>query len=129
MSPLLLDTQIALWWLADDRRLTPALRDSLSAARSVHVSSASTWEVAIKIAIGRLRLDLAPSASFASVCAQQGFELVPVSHEDAWAVLDLPAGRADPFDRLIAATARRRGWTVVTADRGFEELNVATLWP
>lgn len=93
------------------------------------MSSASTWEVAIKISIGKLELDLEPSTSFASVCADQGFRLVPVSHDDAWAVLRLPSSRADPFDRLIAATARRRGWTVVTADPAFDELGVPTLQP
>lgn len=38
------------------------------------------------------------------------------------------AARRDPFDRLIAATARRRNWTLVTRDPGFAELAVSTLW-
>ena len=126
---LILDTHIALWWLADDARLRSELRDAVIGAPAVHLSSASTWEVAIKIAIGRLKLDLDEGVTFASACAAQGFRLMPVDHDDAWAVRDLPANRSDPFDRLIAATARRRGWTVVTADPVFEELGVATLRP
>ena len=129
MSPLILDTHIALWWLADDARLTPRLREHVTRARDVCLSSASTWEVAIKLSIGKLSLELETNATFASVCAEQGFRLVPVDHEDAWAVLALPVSRADPFDRLIAATARRRGWTVVTADAVFDDLDVATLTP
>jgi PIN domain nuclease of toxin-antitoxin system len=129
LSALILDTPIALWWLADDRRLTPRLRELVGQSADVCLSSASTWEVAIKLAIGKLRLDLDPDTTFASVCADQGFRLVPVDHADAWAVLSLPATQADPFDRLIAATARRRSWTVVTADPGFDDLGVPTLGP
>lgn len=129
MSALILDTHIALWWLADDARLTPRLRDLVGRSSDVYLSSASTWEVSIKLAIGKLNLDLEADTTFASVCAAQGFRLVSVDHADAWAVLSLPATRADPFDRLIAATARRRGWTVVTADAAFDDLGVPTLSP
>jgi PIN domain nuclease of toxin-antitoxin system len=129
LSALILDTHIALWWLADDPRLTPRLRELVAQSTDVYLSSASTWEVAIKLAIGRLRLDLDTDTTFASVCAAQGFRLLAVDHADAWAVLSLPATRSDPFDRLIAATARRRGWTVVTADAVFDDLGVPTLRP
>lgn len=129
MSALILDTHIALWWLADDARLTPRLRDLVGRATDVYLSSASTWEVAIKLAIGKLKLGLEADTTFASVCAAQGFRLLSVDHADAWAVLSLPLTRADPFDRLIAATARRRGWTVVTADPAFDDLGVPTLSP
>lgn len=129
MNALLLDTHIALWWLADDARLTLRLRDHVLRSAAAYVSSASTWEVAIKLAIGKLRLDLDAEATFASTCAAQGFRLLDIDHLDAWAVLDLPTTRADPFDRLIAATARRRGWTVVTADPQFDGLDVPVLRP
>ena len=129
MRSLILDTHIALWWLADDPRLTAPLRVRVEQSTEVYLSSASTWEVAIKLSIGKLKLDLEPGLTFASVCVAQGFRLASVDHEDAWAVLGLPMTRADPFDRLIAATARRRGWTVVTADPTFDELDVATFRP
>lgn len=129
MRELLLDTHAAIWWLADDRRLTDAAKAAVLAAPAVHLSAASTWEVAIKQAIGKLDLGLDGRQSFAQVCADQGFTLATVTHEDAWAVGELPPTRTDPFDRLIAATARRRRWTVVTADPGFGELDVAVLDP
>jgi PIN domain nuclease of toxin-antitoxin system len=70
LSALILDTHIALWWLADDGRLSPRLRELIAKSTDVCLSSASTWEVAIKLAIGKLRLDLDPDTTFASVCAQ-----------------------------------------------------------
>jgi len=129
LSALILDTHIALWWLADDARLTPGLRELVGRSTDVYLSSASTWEVAIKLSIGKLKLSLEPDTTFASVCVAQGFRLSSIDHDDAWAVLRLPITRADPFDRVIAATARRRGWTVVTADTVFDDLDVPTLRP
>ncbi len=129
MSSLILDTHVALWWLDDDPRLTMRLRAAIENADDVNLSSVSTWEVAIKLAIGKLKLALDPGTTFASVCADQGFRLASVEHADAWSILDLRSSRADPFDRLIAATALRRGWTVATADAVFAELGVATIGP
>lgn len=127
MSALLLDTHVVLWWLGDHPRLSDEVRDAVTDADAVHVSAATTWEVAIKTVIGKLDLTLPEGSTFPEVCAAQGFDLVPVTHDDAWVVRSLPAPRADPFDRLLAATARRRGWTLVTADAGFDDLGVELL--
>lgn len=129
MTTLLLDTHVVLWWLSDDERLTPQGREAVSAADVVCVSAATTWEVTIKAAIGKLEMDLAEHPTFPAACLAQGFVLVPVEHQDAWSVGGLPPARTDPFDRLIAATARRRGWTVVTADRAFDQLEVKLVRP
>lgn len=129
MTTLLLDTHVVLWWLGDDERLTPRGREAVTAADVVCVSAATTWEVVIKAAIGKLEIDLADHASFPAACLAQGFALVPVEHQDAWHVGGLPPARTDPFDRLIAATARRRGWAVVTADSAFDGLGVDLVRP
>lgn len=125
---LLLDTQVALWWLLDAPELSPRTRAAVRGATQVHISAASTWEVAIKRAIGKLALVLPQGMSFPDACRAHGFTLADVTHADADAVATLDAERRDPFDRLLAATARRRGWTLVTRDPHFAELGVATLW-
>lgn len=118
-----------VWWLDDDPRLDRTARERIAGAPAAHISAASTWEVAIKQALGRLEVALPEGESFPSFCRAQGFSLVGVDHADAWAVADLPRSRTDPFDRLIAATARRRGWTVVTADPVFDDLDVPIIRP
>jgi PIN domain nuclease of toxin-antitoxin system len=56
---LLLDTQIALWWLTYPKRIVPSVREWVEQAEDgVFVSRASLWELAIKISLGKLRLDL-----------------------------------------------------------------------
>ena len=55
---LLLDTHVLLWWLADDPRLTPAMRTAIAdPSTAVMVSAASAWEVAIKAAVGKLTME------------------------------------------------------------------------
>ncbi len=125
---LLLDTHAALWWLLASAEMPDATRQAIIAAGAVHVSAATTWEVAIKRAIGKLELTLPDGMTFSGACRAHGFSLADVSHADAEAVAELPRARRDPFDRLIAATARRRNWTLVTRDPGFAELAVSTLW-
>lgn len=128
VGSLLLDTHVVVWWLLGDPKLPPRVRSAIDAAPAAHVSAATTWEVSIKLALGKLELNLARDTSFPAACREHGFDLVDVTHADAEAVAALPPARSDPFDRLLAATARRRGWTLVTRDPAFARLQAATLW-
>jgi PIN domain nuclease of toxin-antitoxin system len=59
VSRLLLDTHLLLWWLDGDRRLSPSVVERVQApGAEVFISQASLWEMAIKVAIGKLRVDL-----------------------------------------------------------------------
>jgi PIN domain nuclease of toxin-antitoxin system len=129
VTGLLLDTHVALWWLADDPRITERGRETILRAPRAAISAASTWEIAIKRSLGKLDLQLREDERLPVVFADQGFELLAVDHDDAWAVDTLPASRTDPFDRMLAATARRRGLALVTADAAFDGLGVTVLRP
>ena len=53
---LLLDTHVLLWWMFDDHRLRPTMREAIGdPATSIVVSAASAWEIAIKAAVGNWR--------------------------------------------------------------------------
>ena len=110
---LLLDTHVFLWWCADDPRLAePARRAIRSGANPVFLSAASVWEMAIKQALGRLRVPEPPSLAVARL----GIAGLPVALEHAEATLELPPLHRDPFDRLLVAQARIEGLTLVTRD-------------
>ena len=54
----LIDTHIVLWWLADDRNLSPSIKDTISNPdNSVVISVVSLWEINIKTSIGKLIID------------------------------------------------------------------------
>ena len=121
---LLLDTHVLLWWLADDPRLTPAMREAIAdPSTSVVVSAASAWEAAIKAAVGKLRVP----DGLREELVRHGFDELPVTVEDGLAAGALPRHHADPFDRMLIAQAARRGFVLVTADRRFAAYDVLTL--
>jgi PIN domain nuclease of toxin-antitoxin system len=110
---LTLDTHVLLWWLENDPVLGKGARTAIMDDRNiVIVSAAVVWEIRIKQALGKLQID----PSFLEVIRDQGFELLPVTADHAYAVGDLPMHHRDPFDRLIIAQALLEGLTVVTRD-------------
>ena len=112
MSGLLLDTHVALWWLAAEP-LSPAAVDAITdPATDVHVSVASLWELAIKASLGRFRLE----DEFVDVLAAEGLALLPVRPAHVYGIRDLPLHHRDPFDRMLVAQARAEGLTLVTRD-------------
>jgi PIN domain nuclease of toxin-antitoxin system len=121
---LLLDTHVLLWWLADDPRLTPAMREAIAdPSRSVVVSAASAWEAAIKASVGKLRVP----DGLRDELVRHGFDELPVTVEDGLAAGALPRHHSDPFDRMLIAQAARRQFVLVTADRRFSDYDVLTL--
>ena len=128
MNPLLLDTQVLLWWKEGSRKLGPLARRAIeSRAGSAHVSAVSAWEIAIKSQLGRLKLAAPLHTWMPDELERDGFELLEITVQHAVAVTALPARHADPFDRLLIAQARLEGLTIVTSDTAFEEYGVRLL--
>ena len=121
---LILDTHTALWWQADDPRLSDGARRAIATADIVWISSASAWEAAIKVSNGRLRLR---EPLGVAVLADDFTELaVSLKHADEFE--RLPRIHGDPFDRMLIAQARVEGATIVTHDRTFEKYGVPVIW-
>jgi PIN domain nuclease of toxin-antitoxin system len=121
---LLLDTHILLWALADDSRLPAVVRAAVADGRNrVLVSAASSWEIAIKKALGKLRSpdDLIEQVEHAR------FEPLDITIEHTLGVAELPLHHADPFDRLLVAQARADRLTLVTMDPKLQPYEVDLL--
>lgn len=121
---LLLDTHALLWWSGDDRRLKREPRRAIAGADAVAVSAASAWEVAIKIALGKLTM----RTPFEQVVEINEFESLPITFAHAAALMGLAPHHRDPFDRMLIAQALVEGLTIVTHDRRFETYGVPVLW-
>jgi hypothetical protein len=111
--PLLLDTQILIWWLLGDDRLR-ATTQELIATNPCHVSVASVWEVAIKHRLGKLPLD---PIRFRNGCLEAGAALLMIRDSHVIETAALPAIHEDPFDRLLIAQARCERLMAVSSDR------------
>ena len=110
---LLLDTHVFLWAVAGSRQLKSATRTMMQAADEVMVSSASIWEIAIKVRLGKLAAD--PVALVAAI-VDSGFKELPVRALHAAQVAALPLHHTDPFDRLLIAQAMVEPLRFLTAD-------------
>ncbi len=114
---LLLDTQVAIWWLAGDRRMSRATQAIIrTGATEVFVSRISLWEMAIKTSTGSLRIDL---SRFAEEIERTGFRWLGLETSHILMVATLPshADHRDPFDRLLVAQSLVEPLILLTADR------------
>jgi len=121
---LLLDTHVFLWWKENNPRLETSAREAISNAEVVFISAASAWEIAIKSALGRVRLP----ASFAEGVTESGFVELPVGFSHAAAVQLLPMHHTDPFDRMLVAQSTVEGLVIVTHDRAMEPYRRPIIW-
>ena len=120
---LLLDTHVFLWWRSG-RVMRPEAMDAIRTADDVFVSAVSAWEVAIKAALGKIRL----GASFGDGVAQSGFVPLPISFIHAETAGELPPHHRDPFDRMLVAQARVERLTLVSGDQQLEPYGSAVIW-
>lgn len=125
---LLLDTQVFLWFLADQKKIPRHQRVAIhDAGNSVLVSAVAVWEIAIKASLGRLRLAADDLQRLPTLIDAAGFDELPVLARHAAAVHGLPWLHRDPFDRLLIAQARTEGLTLVTADPAIRAYDVPVL--
>lgn len=121
----LLDTHIWLWLLTTPGRIRPDLLAELRDPRAtLLLSAASSWEIAIKWALGRLPLPEPPAVYVPGRMRQSGVTGLPIEHAHALRVSALPDHHRDPFDRLIIAQAQLERLPIVTVDRAFEPYDV-----
>jgi len=125
----LLDTSVWLWTLAASERIGPQGREVLDPpGGEFYLSAASSWEIGIKSALGKLELP-GPAVSYVPErMAAQGIRQLPITHTHALAVSELPPFHRDPFDRLLIAQAQIEGMAVLAADQAFRPYPVELVW-
>jgi len=126
---LLLDTHAFLWLASGDERIGPALLERVEdPSRTLWLSVASIWELAIKKSLGKLSLRLPLAQLLASQCSAMVITVLEVRPEHALAVEELDFHHRDPFDRLLAAQALFEGLTLVSCDEVFDHYAVPRVW-
>ena len=115
--------------MADDERLSVRAREIMSHRNERLLwSAASTWELAIKASLGKVRLP-EPVGSFVERrLHQHGIEILQITHAHAAAVQDLPMYHRDPFDRLLVAQARSERVPLLSGDDWLQAYDVEKSW-
>jgi PIN domain nuclease of toxin-antitoxin system len=121
MQPLLWDTCTAIW-IYEKARLSQAALEAMGAAYREgvpsYISPVTAWEVGMLTAHGRLQLLIRPERWFSNLFEVPGVRLAEMSPDLLIASSYLPGKPPrDPTDRIIAATARELGATLITRDR------------
>jgi PIN domain nuclease of toxin-antitoxin system len=125
----LVDTECWLWWHLSPERLGAAALALLEERRSpLLFSAASSWEIAIKVALGKLGLPAAPDRFVPEQLAEDGIDALAIEHSHALRVGRLPPHHSDPFDRLLIAQAQLERCALLTADAQLLDYELDVVW-
>lgn len=122
MSALLFDTHVWLWYAEGvagclKPGIVNQIEDALLANR-LNVSAVSVWEIGLLVAKSRMTLSVPVKDWVERATGLPGLRLLPLDWQSALESTLLPgAPHADPADRLLVATARVGGYTLVTRDQ------------
>jgi PIN domain nuclease of toxin-antitoxin system len=129
---ILLDTHVLVWSGSDTKRLSKDAVRTIERARrnedGLAISAITLWEIALLITKGRLRTRGTIEASVELF--SEGIVVKPITAEIAALAAQFPDSYpADPADRIIGATARAEGLTLVTRDENIRKSPLLkTLW-
>ena len=121
MIPLLLDACAAMWVVEDQisQAASDALTERWRAAIPTYVSPITAWEVGLLASRGRFKSPFPPMKWFEHILGLANVKLAELPPRVLLESSLLPGSPPrDPADRIIAATAREFGYTVMTRDGG-----------
>lgn len=125
---LVLDTHVLIWAHMGIRIPKKVARQIVAAGKDneLFISAITPWEIALGVRRGRIKiagdvLEWIQDSLDALSAAVASLELAI-----AVDAVDLAWDHADPSDRIIVATARRLGASLVTADTAILEFAAAT---
>ena len=112
---ILFDTHIALWAVTGHASLSKPARKTILDADEVFVSVASTWEIAIKPALGRGNMPVSAERALQAF-RDAGYIMLDVKPQHTLKVEQLAPIHKDPFDRMRVAQALCEPLILVTCD-------------
>ena len=124
---MILDTCALLWLASGDKKLSRAALKEINAAPVVYVSAISGFEIAIKVARGKLKLPHPPQAWFEKIVEHHGLTVLPLELNVCITAAQLPPIHSDPCDRFIIAAAKLHELTVVTSGEQFEKYGLTVI--
>jgi len=120
-SPLLLDTHVWIRYINGTPGLKPAAIHAIEGARrtgKAYVSVISIWEIALLVRKERLVLPIGVERWVQRAFELQGSQLLTMTPQIAIESVQLPDSlNNDPSDRILVATARIQGLTLMTRDK------------
>ncbi|MFH1737753.1 MAG: type II toxin-antitoxin system VapC family toxin [bacterium] len=126
---LLIDTHALLWFIWDHTKLSTKARDLMADGNNdLLLSTATLWEIAIKISLGKLTLAEPYEIFMDSAVDAYDLSLLPITVKHASVLTDLPFHHRDPFDRLLVSQAIAEETPLVSGDATLDAYSIARVW-
>ncbi|WP_328865399.1 type II toxin-antitoxin system VapC family toxin [Streptomyces sp. NBC_00304] len=120
---LLLDTRVAMWWIADAPQLSASYKELLETEPAVYVSAVSAWEVTVKQFLGSFE----GPGDLAEQVRDLRFRDLPITAAHGVRAGRLPMVHTDPFDRMLIAQAQAEGMALVTRSPWIPQYDVQVI--
>ena len=126
----LLDTHVFIWWTCEPEKLPRSLFNQLiDPQNTLLLSTASTWEIMIKLGIGKISFNEDVEVIIAREIERNGLQIIPVTLDHTYQLKALPPLHKDPFDRMLIAQAIVTDLTIATNDSFVTQYEgVKTVW-
>ncbi len=126
---ILLDTHTLYWFIEGHPNLTQLATTMIGNPNNeILISPASYWEMAIKISLGKWKLNQSYQQFIDIALVQYGFSILPVTPVHTEGLIKLPYLHRDPFDRLIIAQSTIENVPIVSADTQFDAYGINRVW-
>ena len=124
----LLDTQVIIWLAENSYKLPLRIKEIVRRSENeIYISSVSLWEIAIKMNLGKLDIDFTLDELLIAV-KENDFDILQIEDEYLQQLSDLPSIHKDPFDRLLIATTKAEGMSILTSDENIQKYDVKWAW-
>ena len=126
---LLLDTHAFLWFIMGSERLSGKAKGLIEHYGDERLlSTASLWEMAIKLSLSRLSLAQPLDVLIPEQLRLNGINVLSIELSHIAVVVTLPFHHRDPFDRLLVAQSIVEGLPIVSADVALDAYGVNRQW-
>jgi PIN domain nuclease of toxin-antitoxin system len=125
----LLDTNSFLWFISGNDKLSEAAKIFISDFNNeLILSTASLWEIAIKVSIGKLELLQPYGKLIPQQLEENDIDVLPITLKHLTKLIELSFHHRDPFDRLIIAQALMEKIPIISSDTIFTDYPVKLIW-
>lgn len=125
---ILLDTHTFLWFINDSPELSGSAADLLESDVDLLLSTASLWEIAIKVSLNKLTLPDSYEQFIPQQITLNNIEILTITFEYLTIVSRLPFHHRDPFDRLLIAQSMSENLQIVSTDTQFDRYGISRKW-
>jgi PIN domain nuclease of toxin-antitoxin system len=126
---LLLDTHVFIWSVLEPEKLSSQIVMLISSDdNDLFLSTASIWEMQIKIGIGKLHFDNLLSEIVAQQREINELKILRIKLRHIWQLNNLPLHHKDPFDRMIISQAITENLPILTIDNIFNQYPINIIW-